>query len=663
MKSIFNIAVFLFILIPLLQPSGGIVGAQTTYYISSSTGNDSNNGTSINTPWKTLNRASINSRYISWVAGDAILFKRGDVFVGCISLNLNGSAENPIIVGAYGVGAKPILFGNYVRSNWMKVPGYDSIYKCFVGRVPTMNGFDYYNGKWNEHSSNGGWIGSVFYGNYLTNRDSLTKYLNGFAPSSFGPGNVYSDTVWLRTFDGLPPSMAKTRILVGVSGISGSNFIVQDLDLREYYYPMYAQNVTNSIFRNLSVKNAMGPGIYLAINCRENLVELCDVDSTHWTAFYNYKGYHNTFRYNRATNIVNGVLGISASSELGAFGCQEDTCTVIEYNIGDNLESGGIDSYHTQGDTLRFNVFTQTANGIYLNGNGTYSRGNSITTRGSGGGISINATGTGTMTSTGDIVKGASYGITVSENSGGGSVKISNDQISVSSVGNKFLYMPKVIPGVTSINNIFTGASAGFQIGASVYGSVTAFRTAMGYEEGSTFWGLPTGSFTSGQDTLSVLGGIVNLDWNTVYSVTNTLSYRMDNTDISLNLSTNGSISIYITNTTNFTLHLSGPAGTRDINVLVIVPVNLPTEYDLGQNYPNPFDTETTISFALPKDQYVSLKVFDLIGREVATVLDGMQTIGIHRIKWIPQNIANGVYRYRLTAGSFIKTRRMVLDR
>ncbi len=87
----------------------------------------------------------------------------------------------------------------------------------------------------------------------------------------------------------------------------------------------------------------------------------------------------------------------------------------------------------------------------------------------------------------------------------------------------------------------------------------------------------------------------------------------------------------------------------------------LPGEYALHQNYPNPFNPNTTIAFHLGKSGSVRLTVFDLLGREVATLADGHKDAGAHTVAFDAARLASGVYVYRLQAGDFVQTRTMVL--
>jgi len=89
----------------------------------------------------------------------------------------------------------------------------------------------------------------------------------------------------------------------------------------------------------------------------------------------------------------------------------------------------------------------------------------------------------------------------------------------------------------------------------------------------------------------------------------------------------------------------------------------IPAEYNLGQNYPNPFNPTTTISYDLPEAGFVSLKVFDLLGAEIATLVNTHQPAGSHAIRFDASTLSSGVYFYKIQAGSFTATRKLLLVR
>ena len=85
------------------------------------------------------------------------------------------------------------------------------------------------------------------------------------------------------------------------------------------------------------------------------------------------------------------------------------------------------------------------------------------------------------------------------------------------------------------------------------------------------------------------------------------------------------------------------------------------TEFSLSQNYPNPFNPSTVISFQLPVNSHVALTVFDVNGREVATLIDGNLEAGNHVVKFAPPRSTSGLYFYKLTTGKFSQTRKAIM--
>jgi WD40 repeat protein len=96
--------------------------------------------------------------------------------------------------------------------------------------------------------------------------------------------------------------------------------------------------------------------------------------------------------------------------------------------------------------------------------------------------------------------------------------------------------------------------------------------------------------------------------------------------------------------------------------VKVDEPVNdLPREYQISQNYPNPFNPSTKIEYSLPKTTFVTIKIFNSIGKEINTLFKGIQEAGTHTISWEPNSMPTGVYFYRIEADKFSSYRKMLL--
>ena len=89
--------------------------------------------------------------------------------------------------------------------------------------------------------------------------------------------------------------------------------------------------------------------------------------------------------------------------------------------------------------------------------------------------------------------------------------------------------------------------------------------------------------------------------------------------------------------------------------------LEVPTDFALEANYPNPFNPETTIRFALPVASHVVIEVYDVLGREVARLVDGEMGAGHHTVVFEGRGLASGIYVYRMFSGSFEQHRTMLL--
>jgi hypothetical protein len=115
-----------------------------------------------------------------------------------------------------------------------------------------------------------------------------------------------------------------------------------------------------------------------------------------------------------------------------------------------------------------------------------------------------------------------------------------------------------------------------------------------------------------------------------------------------------------------------------DIGVLVYtIPTSLPEEtepvfeFSLGQNYPNPFNPSTTIKYSIPtviasgttQSQLVTLRVYDILGNEIATLVNEEKPAGSYEVNFDASRLTSGIYFYKLQAGSFVATKKMILLR
>ena len=160
-----------------------------------------------------------------------------------------------------------------------------------------------------------------------------------------------------------------------------------------------------------------------------------------------------------------------------------------------------------------------------------------------------------------------------------------------------------------------------------------------------------------------------------------TTDYGATWTDVNANLTNYQVRTLAVIGGNIFAGTSSGPVWRRSIAEMVTAVRNetasTPSQFELRQNYPNPFNPVTTIVYQVAGSReyevgsrkktdalgHVKLAVYDLLGREVAVLVDGYQTPGGHRVTFDARKLASGVYFYRLVAGGSVQTRKMTLLR
>ncbi len=88
---------------------------------------------------------------------------------------------------------------------------------------------------------------------------------------------------------------------------------------------------------------------------------------------------------------------------------------------------------------------------------------------------------------------------------------------------------------------------------------------------------------------------------------------------------------------------------------------NIPTKFELSQNYPNPFNPSTKIRFLIPSLSQVTLNIFDILGNEIEILVNEEKPTGVYEVSWNAANLSSGIYFYRLQAGGFVETKKMIL--
>jgi photosystem II stability/assembly factor-like uncharacterized protein len=138
------------------------------------------------------------------------------------------------------------------------------------------------------------------------------------------------------------------------------------------------------------------------------------------------------------------------------------------------------------------------------------------------------------------------------------------------------------------------------------------------------------------------LGGLINPNYHKITDTWSSLNYD------------------YLTNVTKTAAVLIHFFANETL-VSVKYEPDIPSKYFISQNYPNPFNPTTTIKYQIPELSFVTIKVYDVLGNEIATLVNEEKQTGSYEITWYAEDLTSGVYFYRLQAGSFVEIKKMVL--
>jgi hypothetical protein len=339
-----------------------IRSSAATYYVSSSNGNDSNNGLSPSSAWQNLYKISIQYPVRP---GDQLLLNRGDVWDSQISLAVSGTAVAPILLGSYGTGAKPIIYSDSHLRTWTPVSGHSGVFTTSLGYSVSPAGV-YQNATPFTHVPNTTACGG--HACDLPNPTDLNTYLSTFTPGSWGYYvGASTTTAWVETLDGLPPTTVQVFHSQTIEIYNCHYVEIQDLDIRGSFIGINVEGGSGNVtIRNNSLRDILGIGIYLngtgaaSVN---NVVENNTLTRTGNDALYTLLGTGNIFRGNTISYVTNQVLGISTSGDQCGIGLQQSTNTTVEHNSISTTHGTCFDYYYETGSTVRYNFCNQPGTG------------------------------------------------------------------------------------------------------------------------------------------------------------------------------------------------------------------------------------------------------------------------------------------------------------
>jgi len=139
------------------------------------------------------------------------------------------------------------------------------------------------------------------------------------------------------------------------------------------------------------------------------------------------------------------------------------------------------------------------------------------------------------------------------------------------------------------------------------------------------------------------------------FAVSNTVSLKA--------ISSAGQMAVGVTLNSGLTIESGFLADTslRQLILAVHDEKGLPLAYALEQNYPNPFNPVTSIQYSVVTSQYVTLQIYDILGKEVQTLVNEEKPVGTYTVKWDGGGYPSGVYFYRIHAGNFVQSKKLLL--
>ncbi len=349
-----------FILLPILlafAPPCSNHCTAATYYISSSDGNDSNNGLSSGSPWKSLDTIYLKQTF---GPGDQILLRKGDAWEGQIRINAGGTAASPVLLSSYGSGPNPVIYGDSHTAKWIAVSAHAGLFTARVGYGSTFA--QAYEGTTaltylNVNTSCGG------KGCNLSNPMDLNTYMSAFTPGSWGYSN---STLWVMTLDGMPPTTVRIFRSATIAVENSQYLTIQGLDLRQSNTGIDIAGSSNVTIQENSLQDLLGIGIYLRgtggsdVN---NLIENNTLTRTGNDALYVLEGTDNTFTGNTISHVTNQILGISVGGDGCGIGLQQSTNTIVEHNSISSVRGSCFDYFYETGSAVRYNYCLQPGTG------------------------------------------------------------------------------------------------------------------------------------------------------------------------------------------------------------------------------------------------------------------------------------------------------------
>ena len=401
-----------------------------------------------------------------------------------------------------------------------------------------------------------------------------------------------------------------------------------------YYYRVHAWDGTNASTNSNSIT-------VVTVVAAPVATEATNVTTTGFTA-----------NWNASTGATNYWLDVSTASDFSAL--------VTGY---DNKDVGNVTTYDvtslSTGNTYYYRVRASNANGISTN--------SSIITVGTGvlaAPLALSATNITTTSFTARWNSSATATTYLLDVSTASDFSTFITDYNGKDVGNVMSYNVTSLNGSTVYYFRVRASNSG---GASANSNTITVTTLLAAPVATAATNITATGFTANWNAST---GATNYwaDISTTDDFSNVLT-SYNNKSVG-NVTTCIIISLTPNTTYYFRVCASNSSGTSPYSNTIIVTTNvtgvddmltLPTSFDLSQNYPNPFNPTTTIQYQIPKETFVSIKVYNVIGSEISTLVNSMKSPGTYEVRFNAGQLTSGIYIYKIQAGQFSQMKKMVL--
>jgi parallel beta-helix repeat protein len=452
--------------------------AARTYYISSTSGNDNNDGQNSEKAWKNLSKIFLKSTSQDpFQPGDTVLLKRGDQWDSQIWLQASGTAQKPITVGAYGQGPKPLIYGDDQQARWEPVAGHEGIYTTDMEEGSILGSL----------LLDGKNLKIIYPAGSLNRKEDVETFLDRLQPGTVV--GKFGNRVWLRTMGNKPPNETVRIFRAAGVSLAGSSYVqIENLDIQRFRTGIDITASQHILVHHNDIQDVLGIGIYLRsgnVNCT---VESNTVFRSGNTALYVLKGSSNIFRDNWVSHVDTNILGIHVSGDGMGVGLQESQQSLVEYNYF--AHSGGMDFYYEQGSTVRYNYLYRVRSAGSPHGVNLKVYGNIYNLGGPAGkpgstGVNVGVTGPGTISVFNNTIVNAYAYFLMGSSDRGGKIEFTDNIAFSSAPGNA---MTLFGANVASNHNCFSSPGQPvFRYNKTSFSSLTTYQAGSGLDRDSVF--------------------------------------------------------------------------------------------------------------------------------------------------------------------------------